>query len=78
MARKELSKKEMQDRMEELIEPIDKQIMMCDNVEDILMLASSMLSTAKHIYIQRLGGKTAKILISGIANGIDERILPLG
>ena len=65
-------------RMEELMRPIDRQIMMCDNVEDVLMLASNMLITAKNIYIQRIGGQHAKKLLSELVNEIDERILPVG
>ena len=62
-------------RMEELMRPIDRQIMMCDNEEDVLMLASSMMITAK---IQQLGGEGAKYLIQKMVNEIDERILPVG
>ena len=76
--RKELSRKETINRMEELMIPIDRQIMMCDNVEDVLMLASNMLITAKNIYIQRIGGQHAKKLLSELVNEIDERILPVG
>jgi hypothetical protein len=65
-------------RMEELMQPIDRQIMMCDNVEDLLMLASNMMITAKMIYVQQLGGAGAKELIQRMVNEIDERILPLG
>jgi hypothetical protein len=65
-------------RSEELMRPIDRQIMMCDNVEDVLMLASNMLITAKNIYIQRIGGQHAKKLLSEMVNEIDERILPMG
>ena len=52
--------------------------MMCDNEEDVLMLASSMMITAKMIYIQQLGGEGAKYLIQKMVNEIDERILPVG
>jgi selenophosphate synthetase-related protein len=65
-------------RMEELMEPIDRQIMMCDNAEDVLMLASNMLITAKGIYVQNLGGAVAKILLQQIVDNIDDRILPMG
>ena len=65
-------------RSQELMEPIDRQIMMCDNVEDVLMLASNMLITAKNIYLQRIGGKYTKELLFNMVNEIDERILPLG
>lgn len=65
-------------RMEELMRPIDRQIMMCDNVEDVLMLASNMLVTAKIIYVQNLGGAGTKELLQIMVNEIDERILPVG
>ena len=64
--------------MEELMRPIDRQIMMCDNVEDVLMLASNMLVTAKMIYVQNLGGADTKELLQIMVNEIDERILPMG
>jgi hypothetical protein len=64
--------------MEELMRPIDRQIMMCDNVEDVLMLASNMLVTAKSIYVQNLGGAGTKELLQNMVNEIDERILPVG
>jgi hypothetical protein len=52
--------------------------MMCDNVEDLLILASNMMVTAKNIYLQRIGGKATKLLMSDMVSQIDERILPLG
>ena len=70
--------KDVKSRMEELMAPIDRQIMMCDNAEDVLMLASNMMVTAKMIYIQNLGGAGAKMLLQQMVNEIDERILPLG
>jgi hypothetical protein len=65
-------------RMVELMEPIDRQIMMCDNVEDVLMLASNMMVTSKSIFVQNLGGIGAKELLQRMVNEIDERILPVG
>lgn len=65
-------------RMQELMRPIDRQIMMCDNVHDVMMLASNMLVTAKLIYIQNLGGAGTKEIFQKITDEIDERILPLG
>lgn len=76
-----MTKREKQDiiqRMQELMRPIDRQIMMCDNVEDILMLASNMLITAKSIYVQNLGGAGTKELLQRMVDEIDERILPMG
>ena len=76
-----MGKKEKQEvirRMEELMRPIDRQIMMCDNIEDVLMLASNMLVTAKGIYIQNLGGAGTKELFQKLTDEIDERIFPMG
>ena len=73
-----MTKKNIIARMEELMRPIDRQIMMCDNVDDVLMLASKMLVTAKMIYVQNLGGAGAKELFQKITDEIDERILPMG
>jgi len=42
-------------RMVELMRPIDKQVMMCDNEEDLMMLACAMLSTCKQIFDLQLG-----------------------
>jgi hypothetical protein len=42
-------------RMDELMAPLDQQIMMCDNREDLLMLACAMLTTVKNICDQQLG-----------------------
>jgi hypothetical protein len=78
MEKEEVMAKDVIARMEELMRPIDRQIMMCDNVEDLLMLASNMMVTAKMIYVQQLGGEGAKFLIQKMVNEIDERILPVG
>ncbi len=42
-------------RMAALMKPIEKQIMMCDDDSEIMMLACAMLSTAKRIMDNRLG-----------------------
>ena len=72
------NKKATINRMTELMAPIDRQIMMCDNIEDVLMLASNMMVTAKEIYLQNLGGAGTKELLQRMVNEIDERILPVG
>jgi len=46
---------EIQRRMAELMEPIDRQIMMCDDREDLLMMASCMMVTVKGIFDQEIG-----------------------
>lgn len=42
-------------RMKELFKPIDQQIMMCDSREEILMLASVMLTNVAAIFDQQIG-----------------------
>jgi ABC-type proline/glycine betaine transport system permease subunit len=71
------SKQDVVQRMQELMKPIDRQIMMCDNVDDVLMLASNMLVTAKMIYVQNLGGAGTKEILQKMVDEIDERILPV-
>ena len=41
-------------RMGELAEPIEKQIMMCDSREELLMMACVMLQRTKDIFDQEL------------------------
>jgi hypothetical protein len=42
-------------RMQELMSPIERQIMMCDNREDLLMMACAMMTTVKDIFDNELG-----------------------
>ena len=41
---------DIQDRIAELMQPIDQQIMMCDDREDVLMLACAMLQRVREIF----------------------------
>lgn len=50
---------ERKDRMKELMRPIDRQIMMCDDVQDLFALSSIMIVTSKNIFLQQLGKKGA-------------------
>lgn len=45
----------VEQRMSELMEPINRQILMCDNREDLLMLACAMMTTIKDIFDNELG-----------------------
>jgi hypothetical protein len=45
----------VQKRMAELMEPINQQIMMCDDRNDLLMLACAMMTTVKDIFDAELG-----------------------
>ena len=46
---------EVAERMAELMEPVNKQVIMCDNREDVLMLACAMLTLVRSIFDQELG-----------------------
>ena len=43
------------ERMSELVEPIERQIMMCDTQEDILMMACVMLQRTREIFDAEIG-----------------------
>lgn len=45
---------EIKQRMLELMDPIDKQIMMCDDKQELLMLACAMLQRVTEIFDQEL------------------------
>jgi hypothetical protein len=47
-------------RMKELMKPIDQQIMMCDDEQDLIALASIMAATARLIFVQQLGLDVAR------------------
>jgi hypothetical protein len=49
--------------MEELCEPIDRQILMCDNKNDILMLGCAMLEKVKTILDSQIGKEGRQIII---------------
>ncbi len=49
-----MSDDKVKERMQEMFVPIDRQIMMCDNYNDLLMLASVMLTSAVRIYDMQL------------------------
>lgn len=44
----------IQNRMSELAQPIEQQILMCDSREEILMMACVMLQRTKEIFDQEL------------------------
>jgi hypothetical protein len=47
-------------RMAELMGPIDRQIMMCDDRNDLLMMASCMMVAVKDIFDQQIGEEGRK------------------
>ena len=46
---------DVESRMRELMQPIDQQIYMCDNPEDMLMIACAMLQRVREIFDGNLG-----------------------
>jgi hypothetical protein len=42
-------------RMEELLRPVDQQIMMCDDREDILIMACAMMQRVREIFDTQIG-----------------------
>lgn len=47
-------------RMLELMMPIDKQILMCDSQEELLMLACAMMQRTDEVLVQLLGKDARK------------------
>lgn len=58
-----MSDDKAKERMQEMFVPIDRQIMMCDNYNDLLMLASAMLTSAVRIYDMQLTEEGRKKLM---------------
>jgi len=53
-------------RMMELMEPINRQIMMCDDREDLLMLASSMMILVKDLFDNEIGEEGRKLMFKDL------------
>jgi hypothetical protein len=54
--------KEINDKLSELMEPINRQIMMCDDVNDLLILSFAMMNRSKEIIDKQLGEKKRRDL----------------
>ena len=59
---------DVQERMRELCQPIEQQIMMCDNKEDILMMACAMLQHVKTLMDSQIGVEGRKQIIKDANN----------
>jgi len=55
--------KDIKSRMKELCQPIEQQILMCDNKEDILMLACAMLQHVKTMMDAQIGVEGRKQIL---------------
>ena len=49
-------------RMDELMAPVEQQIMMCDSREELLMMACAMMQRTHEIFLQELGENGAKLM----------------
>jgi len=63
---KKLTREEVKQRMMELMEPIDKQILMCDNEQDLLMMACVMMQRTQEIYVTILGVNGARLMFEDL------------
>ena len=57
-----MTDKTTQERMSELMAPINRQIMMCDDYTDQLMLASAMLVSVKELFDLHIGVEGRKTM----------------
>ena len=51
---------EIKERMTELTAPVERQLLMCDDKEDQLMMACAMLQRVSEIFVYHLGEQGAK------------------
>jgi len=55
-------------RMAELMRPVDQQIMMCDNTEDMLMMACAMLQRVNEMLDDIIGQDARKKIVASSLN----------
>jgi len=57
---------DIQQRMAELMEPIDQQIMMCDDRRDLLMLNCAMLQRVRELFDMMIGEDGRKLMFKDL------------
>ena len=57
-----MNKNNVAKRMDELMAPVEHQIMMCDSREELLMMACAMMQRTHEIFLQELGENGAKLM----------------
>lgn len=57
-----MNKDNVAKRMDELMAPVEQQIMMCDSREELLMMACAMMQRTHEIFLQELGENGAKLM----------------
>jgi hypothetical protein len=58
--------REIENRMKEMMAPIDKCIQLTDDDEDMLMLACAMLQRTKEIFDNQIGVRGRKQMFKGL------------
>jgi hypothetical protein len=58
--------------MEELMIPIDQQIMLCDDRGELIMLASAMLASSRQIFLTNLGPESTVLLFEEVLDLLKE------
>ena len=58
----EYNKEKTKNRMVELMRPVDQQILMCDDREDVLIMACDMVQRCKEIFDTQLGKEGRKLM----------------
>ena len=59
---------DVKSRMKELCQPIEQQILMCDNKEDVLMMACAMLQHVKTMMDSQIGVEGRKQILEEANN----------
>lgn len=62
-----MNKNNVAKRMNELMAPVEQQIMMCDSREELLMMACAMMQRTREIFLQELGENGAKLMYEDYA-----------
>jgi hypothetical protein len=57
---------EIEQRMAELMRPVDQQLLMCDNREDQLMMACAMLQRVREVFDYQIGIEGRRQMFKGM------------
>jgi hypothetical protein len=57
---------EIEQRMAELMQPVDQQLLMCDDREDQLMLACAMLQRVREVFDYQIGIEGRRQMFKGM------------
>lgn len=63
---------EIHKRLQELMEPVDKQIMMCNDVKELLLFACGLMRVTNSIFVKHLGINGAKLMYEDIPWPVQE------